>query len=165
MSDVEVVLPTVEHTAALGAAVGRLCAAGDVVALVGDLGAGKTQFVRGLAQGMGIDPRHVSSPTFVIAHEYESADAERVLVHIDAYRLNSGEELAAMGYAGAGGDLPEGAVLAIEWADRVAGALPADRLDIVLEHADAGRRATIRGEGRWSARIMELETALKEVQP
>jgi tRNA threonylcarbamoyladenosine biosynthesis protein TsaE len=149
---------SIEQTVALASAVGERCRAGDVVALSGELGAGKTQFVRGLACGMGIDPGRVSSPTFVIAQEYEAGDAAGVvLVHIDAYRLHSGEELASLGWAGEGGDLRAGAVLAVEWADRVLDALGPDRLEVRLEHAPDGRRITLTGHGDWSARMIALK--------
>lgn len=147
---------SMEQTLALGAAVGRVCRAGDVVALIGELGAGKTQFVRGMAQGMGLDPRQVSSPTFVIAQEYADDDERRVLVHIDAYRLHSGDELASLGWSGAGGDLPEDAVLAVEWADRVADALGGDRLEVRIDHAPGGRKLTLTPYGTWLARMIPL---------
>lgn len=147
---------SVERTLALGAAVGRLCEAGDVVALIGELGAGKTQFVRGMAEGMGIDNRQVSSPTFVIAQEYAGDDQTRVLVHIDAYRLHGGDELSSLGWAGAGGDLPEGAVSVIEWADRVTDALGEDRLEVRIAHAPHGRELTFTPFGRWITRMIPL---------
>lgn len=144
------------ETLAIGAAVGELCQAGDVVALSGELGAGKTQFVRGMARGLGVDPRHVSSPTFVIAQEYESADHALVMVHIDAYRLTDGRELASLGWAG-DGDLPDGAVLAIEWADRVMDTLGANRLEVAMAHHPAGRRITLRPLGSWVERMIDLQ--------
>lgn len=147
---------SVEETMSHGAAVGRLCRPGDVVALRGELGAGKTQFVRGMAEGMGLDPRQVSSPTFVLAQEYLSDDEVSVLVHIDAYRLHSGDELESLGWAGTGGDLPEGAVLAVEWADRVIDVLPEDRLEVTIEHVPGGRKLSLKAFGTWIARIMEL---------
>src|SRR5690606_14193324 len=90
-------------TTSIGAAIGRLAKQGDIIALQGELGAGKTQFVRGLAMGMGIDPRSVSSPTFVFVQEYEPEDPEAlVLVHIDAYRLQGPSDLAGIGWGDAG---------------------------------------------------------------
>lgn len=148
---------SVDQTLAVGAAVGRLCRPGDVVALIGELGAGKTQFVRGMASGMGLDPRQVSSPTFVLAQEYVSADESRVLVHIDAYRLRGGDELSSLGWVGLGGDLPDGAVLAIEWADRVAEALGEDRLEVQIVHTPSGRRLTLRPHGAWVARMRMID--------
>jgi tRNA threonylcarbamoyladenosine biosynthesis protein TsaE len=109
----------------------RLAAAlgppGLVVALAGPLGAGKTVFVRGLAEGLGIDPGTVRSPSFVIAVEHEGAG--RRLVHVDLYRIAWEEELEE---AGAREWLAAGALVAVEWADRFPGLLPADRLEVTL---------------------------------
>jgi len=97
-----------------------------VVALVGPLGAGKTVFVQGLAQGLGVDPDEVSSPTFAIASEYPLAGGRR-LVHADLYRVRSEAELDATGFRDL---LAPDVVLAVEWADRFPGALPGDRLEL-----------------------------------
>lgn len=119
-------------THALGARLGRLLAPGDVVALVGDLGAGKTQLVRGACAGAGVRPEDVSSPSFAIVATY----AGRIPVHhADLYRIADEDELYATGF----GDLVggEGALL-VEWADRIPAALPAEKLTIRLAH-DARR--------------------------
>ena len=97
-----------------------------MVALVGPLGAGKTAFVQGLAQGLGVDPDEVSSPTFVIASEYPAAGGLR-LVHADLYRVESEAELETAGFRDL---LAPDVVLAIEWADRFPDALPPDRLEV-----------------------------------
>jgi tRNA threonylcarbamoyladenosine biosynthesis protein TsaE len=103
-------------------------ARGLVVALVGPLGAGKTVFVKGLADGLGLDSTHVASPTFVIASEYTSAEGRR-LAHVDCYRVESVAELEGAGFL----DLLEpGVLVAVEWADRFPGALPADHLEVAL---------------------------------
>lgn len=132
----------------------RLCG-GALIALRGDLGAGKTCFVRGLARGLGIDPRGVSSPTFVIMHEYESAlrDGPRVLIHIDAYRLHGGGELDAIGWD----ELLErrDAIIALEWPERVSEALPADRIDVTIEHR-GGEDRFIRIEAVGAAALDDL---------
>ena len=112
-----------------------------VIALHGPLGAGKTCFVRGLAEGLGIDPSEVSSPTFVLWHEYGPGGA---LVHVDAYRVADGAELEAIGFEERleAGD----AVFAIEWAERIEDLLPEDRIDVRLEHTGVDmRRVTISG--------------------
>ena len=87
----QVLLPDAQATLDLGKRLGALLREGDVVALVGALGAGKTHLVRGVAQGMGLDPQQVSSPTFVLMQEYspedDAASGALTLVHIDAYRL------------------------------------------------------------------------------
>jgi tRNA threonylcarbamoyl adenosine modification protein YjeE len=149
-----------DQTIALGEALGRALLPGDLLALHGDLGAGKTRLVRGIARGAGADPARVSSPTFVIMQEYPCAcDAPiRTLVHVDAYRLHSPDELETIGWDRIARELetrrPVAAV--IEWAERIDAALPRDngRLDIRLEHADAegSRRVTIEGDDAWRAR-------------
>ena len=131
---------TVEDTEALGHRLGRLAAAGDVIALVGDLGAGKTAFVRGLAAGLDVPAHMVASPTFIMIAEY----AGRLpLFHIDLYRLDVGSaDVAALDeYVYGPG------VTAIEWSDRLpAGALEAG-LTVRIEYADPGRRLTFEGLG------------------
>ena len=112
------------ETMALGRDLGRRLAAGAVVMLDGPLGAGKTAFVRGLAQGLGCDPDDVSSPTFTIVQEYRGAVT---LQHVDLYRLSPPEvdDLALE-------DLLDGAVMAVEWPDRWRSA-PADATRIRFE--------------------------------
>lgn len=153
--------PTPERTRAIAVAVARLAKPGDLIGLVGELGAGKTHFVRGLAEGLGIDPDHVSSPTFVLMQEYEPGEstAGSVLVHVDAYRLRDPAELATLGWGDVGEALRENAVVAVEWADHVRDAMGADWLEIALEHADAGRRLTLTPHGDWAARIEMLEVS------
>jgi tRNA threonylcarbamoyladenosine biosynthesis protein TsaE len=101
-----------------------------LLALEGALGSGKTLFTKGLAEGLGIDPSQVASPTFVIASEYPPGGARgRGLAHVDLYRVEREEDLEAAGFL----DLLEpGAVIAVEWADRFPGALPADRLAVAI---------------------------------
>ncbi len=121
-----------EQTCRLASSFAPLLVAGDVVALIGDLGAGKTTFVRGLAEAMGIDPQSVSSPTFVIMHEYESPDG-RLLVHMDAYRVGDDSEIDALGWD----DLvaARDAVIVVEWPERIANRLPSDLISIRILHA------------------------------
>lgn len=119
---------------------------GEVVALEGPLGSGKTCFVRGLAAGLGLDPASVSSPTFMICQEYESKDAAArlALMHIDAYRLAGADELESIGWS----EMLEArdAVIAVEWPSRIAKALPVDRIEVAFEHAgEHSRRLTIHG--------------------
>jgi tRNA threonylcarbamoyladenosine biosynthesis protein TsaE len=118
------------RTTTLAATLAGCLQGGDVVALDGPLGAGKTCFVRGLAAGLGIDANQVSSPTFVLMHEYEGGRLP--LVHVDAYRLEDADELAGIGWAELMAD--NEAIVAIEWASRVAGALPARRITVHLTH-------------------------------
>ena len=152
-------------TAAIGSAVARLAQQGDIIALQGELGAGKTQFVRGLATGMGIDPRSVSSPTFVFVQEYEPDDPEAlVLVHIDAYRLQGPGDLAGIGWGDAGEDLRHQAVVAIEWADLITPALGDDWLDVRIAHAQKGRDITIEPHGKWMQRMDTLVRECAELK-
>jgi tRNA threonylcarbamoyladenosine biosynthesis protein TsaE len=125
-----------EETAALGRALGSVLAPGDAVGLVGDLGAGKTVFVRGVAAGVGIAPEVVRSPTFVILVRLEGGRVP--LHHVDAYRLAGAEALVDLGIDVV---LDPAAATLVEWAPRVAAALPADRLDIEIAHAGQDRRS------------------------
>lgn len=154
-------LPAPEATAALGQALGRLCRAGDVLALEGELGAGKTSLVRGIAAGLGVDVAAVSSPTFVRMVEHEPApDAQGPwLVHVDAYRMGGPEELEEMGW---GPDLLGESVVAVEWASRVRAALPDDLLDVELSHAaGGGRTLRLTGVGAWAERLARGAAALR----
>lgn len=161
----EIETSSAEQTAQVGEAVGRCCAAGDIIALQGELGAGKTQLVRGMAQGMGLNPQHVSSPTFVMAQEYEPADAEDdrpILVHIDAYRIHSDEELASIGWHGHGEELREGAIVAVEWAKLIQPALGDDLLWLEIEHAPQGRRLLLSAQGAWRDKMGLLSKSLRD---
>jgi tRNA threonylcarbamoyladenosine biosynthesis protein TsaE len=126
------------ETFRLGARLGALLQPGDVVALVGELGAGKTQLVRGTCEGAGVPASEVSSPSFAIVATYHGAKLP--LHHADLYRIGDEDELYATGFFDlVGGD---GAIL-VEWADRVPGALPSERLEIVLSHVDDAPDARI----------------------
>lgn len=119
-------------------------AGGGVVGLVGPLGAGKTVFAKGLAEGLGIDPALLASPTFVIAGELpvppQAPDAPHALVdrlvHADFYRVAAPLELAMAGLADW---LAPGTLLLAEWADRFPGELPDDRIEVQLEPSESGR--------------------------
>lgn len=117
------------YTQALARGLASLLIPGDVIRLEGELGAGKTTFVRGLARGLGLDTRAVSSPTFVVINQYPAAKpGAPELVHADAYRLHSAEDLDSVGWErfiepGATRARPS-CILAIEWPERIAGALP-----------------------------------------
>jgi tRNA threonylcarbamoyladenosine biosynthesis protein TsaE len=124
------------ETEALGAALGRLMQPGDVLALVGDLGAGKTCLARGVARGLGIDEA-VTSPTFILVAEYSSA-AGFPLYHADCYRLEQAEaEAQAIGLDEL---LLDEGVAIVEWAERIEPLLPADHLRITLITLDDTRR-------------------------
>lgn len=103
---------------------------GGVIALTGDLGAGKTAFVRGLARGLGYEGE-VSSPTFAIVHEY--VGGRLPLYHFDMYRVSGWEDLYSTGFF----DYMETpSVLAVEWSENIASALPEDRLDVEIRRGD-----------------------------
>ena len=125
------------ETTAMGEALGRAIKAGDVVLLHGDLGAGKTAFVRGLARGIGANPEDVSSPTFTIVQEY--AGESMTLYHVDLYRLEAAE-IDDLGLE----DLIAGdGVVAIEWAERWRGR-PDDVTEVrITESGDERRRIEI----------------------
>ncbi len=117
-----------------------LDAAGLVIGLNGPLGAGKTAFVKGLAQGLGLEPAQVASPTFVIASEYATPAGLR-LAHLDCLRVESEAELESAGFLDL---LVPGVVLAVEWSDRFANAMPADRLELRLTRSVSPDAATRR---------------------
>jgi tRNA threonylcarbamoyladenosine biosynthesis protein TsaE len=123
---------------ALGAALVRQSEAGLVVALDGELGAGKTVFVKGLAEGLGLSSDQVSSPTFVLAQQYlgPASGAHRIsLHHIDLYRIEHEAELDGFGFDEL---LDPPHVAAVEWSSRFPAALPADRLTVRIDReADA----------------------------
>lgn len=167
-STIKLVSHSVEQTVAIAAAVGQVAKAGDLIGLIGELGAGKTQFVRGLAEGLGITPRKVSSPTFVFLQEYladEEAPDALVLAHIDAYRLAGEDDLQSIGWEGHAEELRSGAVLAVEWADRICDAMGADWLQVSLEHADDSRVITLSPQGSWLDRMPGLQCHLDQLTP
>lgn len=138
-----------DETVAVGRALGARAEPGDVLALAGGLGAGKTVFVKGLAQGLGVDPSaEVTSPTFVLITEYAG---RLMLYHVDAYRLKGAADWAALG---ADEVLFGEGVCVIEWADRVADCLPAERLDVAFAiEGEWTRRITLRTAApRWASR-------------
>ncbi len=142
---------SLEQTLELGRTLGSIVKPGDVIGLVGSPGAGKTQLVRGLAEGIDADPRLVSSPTFVLACEYEG---RHTLIHIDAYRIESLSDLESIGWES---QRFVDVVTVIEWADRIADHLPGDCLMIELEHLDeARRRITMCASGSWAERIVPI---------
>jgi len=142
-----------EQTRRIGMRLGGLLHRSDLICLQGDLGAGKTTFVQGLAQGWGsLDA--VSSPTFVLVNEYSRPD-ESQLFHMDAYRLESAAEAAELDLDSM---LARGALI-VEWADRVVSVLPDERLWVQLEYrAEEQRQMGFRAKGpRYDALLAELQ--------
>jgi tRNA threonylcarbamoyladenosine biosynthesis protein TsaE len=140
-----------EQTEALGAALGAVLRAGDIVLLTGDLGAGKTQFTKGIAQALGVQEA-VTSPTFNLVLEYGTANGG-VLRHFDLYRLEDADELVDIDYFG----LVEGeAISVVEWGDKFSEALPLDYLLVAfaLGEGDA-RRLGLAAAGTRGAQLLE----------
>ncbi len=134
------------ETAAVGRQLASELAPGAVVLLTGDLGAGKTAFVRGLAEGLGIDPAQVSSPTFTLVQEYRHG--RLLLRHVDLYRLTPGDTSDL----GLDDMVEEGGVVAVEWPDRWRRP-PADAVEVHLEAGqDDERTITIRVPAAYSDR-------------
>ncbi|HLK88418.1 MAG TPA: tRNA (adenosine(37)-N6)-threonylcarbamoyltransferase complex ATPase subunit type 1 TsaE [Polyangia bacterium] len=135
---------------AIGERLGRALQAGDVLALVGPLGAGKTTFVQGVARGLEVPPeRHVASPTFALVNEHPG----RVpLVHADLYRINDPRELDELGLV----DAFDRAAVAIEWLDRFPEAAPGDRLTIeIAVAAEGGRTLELRATGNRASGLID----------
>ena len=130
-----------EETENLAARLAQNLTPGTVLAFTGDLGAGKTAFVRGMARGMGLSCR-VSSPTFTIVNEYLG---DRELIHFDMYRLKSSDELFDIGWEDY---LARGAVCAVEWSENVSDAFFGDEIRVTIDKLGADeRRITIREAG------------------
>jgi tRNA threonylcarbamoyladenosine biosynthesis protein TsaE len=147
-------LPDPDDTRTLGREIGAALFRGAVVALIGPLGAGKTQLVRAIAEGLGLtDSRAVTSPTFVLLQEYP---ARLTIYHFDAYRLPGPAAFADLGVE----EMLQGdGVCLIEWADRVDPCLPPDHLRITLEvTGESSRRATLEATGPDHARILSRLT-------
>lgn len=122
-----------EETQSLAERLGRLLGPGDVVTLSGEMGAGKTAFAQGLGVGLEVD-EPVSSPTFALVHEYKG----RLPVwHLDTYRVRSLDELIDLSWSDL---LRAGGVVLVEWPERIAAALPDERLDILLKYGAGDRR-------------------------
>jgi tRNA threonylcarbamoyladenosine biosynthesis protein TsaE len=138
---------------ALGERLGRILEVGDVVGLIGPLGAGKTTFAQGIARGLEVpSDRHVASPTFALVNQHPG----RVpFLHADLYRINEPAEIAELGLA----EAYDHTAAAIEWLDRFPGAAPDDRLEVVITPdspsglSTGARRIAATGTGPRSARV------------
>lgn len=137
-------------TEAAGARLAALVRGGDAIALVGELGAGKTTFTAGLVAALGGAGAH--SPTFALVHQY--TDGRLIVWHADLYRLEREAELAELGLDEAFGD--RRGIVIVEWADKFA-VMPADHLRVELRHTDGGRALVATGTG---ARGRELAIGL-----
>ena len=156
-----------EETRAVGRAIGALLEPGDVVLLDGQLGAGKTVFAKGVAEGLGVEDT-VVSPTFTLAREYRG---RLRLLHVDVYRLDQVQEFLDLGLEDLAGD---DAVTVVEWGEAVAAELPVEHLEVRLAMAgrsgpdgagalepDHEREVTLRFRGpRWHRRADAVRAAL-----
>jgi len=140
-----------KETVGVGERLGTCLTAGDVVALTGELGSGKTWFTKGIALGLGIGPDTViTSPSFSLVNEY---DCGHVFYHMDLYRLEDLSEVLSVGLEEY---LHGGGIVVIEWADRCPEILPDIRVDVQLEIVDDHRRdITISGQGPRAVEIIE----------
>jgi tRNA threonylcarbamoyladenosine biosynthesis protein TsaE len=130
---------SVEQTQSIAADLARTLQAGAVLALHGDLGAGKTQFVRGLLEGLGGNPRTVSSPTYVLLNIYPTG--RLTLYHLDAYRIAAPSDFDSVGFTEL---LEQGGIVAVEWPSKIAELLPKSAIHIHIEPLDENsRRITI----------------------
>lgn len=144
------------QTVRIGRRVGRLLRAGDVVALIGELGSGKTTLTRGIALGCGFrEPDRVASPTFVIEHVYAG---RLVVYHIDAWRLRAAEDLLALSW-----EECEDGVRVVEWAEKVSSLFPRDhlRIELSIEGPEA-RAIALVPLGRRSGEVVR---ALRDSMP
>jgi tRNA threonylcarbamoyladenosine biosynthesis protein TsaE len=141
---------SVEETRALGEALGRVLQDGDFVGLVGELGAGKTEFARGIASGAGVPEEEVASPSFAIVHAYRGRIP---LCHADLYRLTGADDLYGTGYH----ELRDGpGAMMVEWLDRFPAAAPPDGLTVRIdEPAEGQRELHVRGSGPRSDQLLQ----------
>jgi len=119
---------SVADTERLAGELAKTLTGGECIALHGDLGAGKTQFVRGLLTGLGGDPRDVSSPTYVLLNIYNTGRLS--LFHLDAYRVAGVDDFESIGF---GELLEQGGVVVVEWASRVSGLIPKNAIQVTIE--------------------------------
>ena len=149
--------PTADDTRAIGRATASLLRAGDVVALGGELGAGKTTLVQGAAAALGVD-QPVLSPTFTLVREYRGS---LPIFHLDVYRLNRLQDVLDLGFE----EMTDaGGVTFVEWGDAIEALLPESHLQIALRIEDGSdeRWITVDAEGpTWTERWERLESALE----
>jgi tRNA threonylcarbamoyladenosine biosynthesis protein TsaE len=142
------VLRSPRQTHRLGRYLGKFLKGGDIVALFGDVGTGKTTLVKGIADGLLAEPTAVSSPTFTLIHEYRG---RLRLIHTDLYRLTA----AQLEDTGLNEYFDDRCVTVIEWADRWTHGLPPDRLEVRLSHDNPGtRRAVLTAGGLSAGRLL-----------
>ena len=133
-------------TLALGQLMATTLTGGSVLALMGELGSGKTQFTKGVGIGLGVSEEHITSPTFTLIQEYPT---DFPLIHVDLYRLETQADVQSLGLSEY---FQEPYIVIIEWADRMKDALPADHLRLEFSHGEqqGTRLVTIQGMGSKS---------------
>lgn len=150
-----------EDTKQFAATLSSVLQTRDVVLLSGDLGAGKTQFVQGVARGFGIDEKAVTSPTFNILLSYYGKDGS-ALHHFDLYRLDTPEELEDIGYFET---IENGGVVFIEWAEKFPEEMPDDYLEITITvYDDQSRYIAVSAQGNRSCELLRAWTKDTESQ-
>jgi tRNA threonylcarbamoyladenosine biosynthesis protein TsaE len=149
----DVTLVSSRETDLFGRTIGTVLRGGDVLTLIGELGAGKTALVRGIVAGLGGSASAVSSPTFMLMHEYQG---RLPLIHLDLYRLSHPAEAEGIGLSAC---FSGETATAIEWADRFPELLPADRLDVELIHRTRTTRMA-----RLKARGAEARSLLMRIR-
>lgn len=151
----KIVSKTEKSTRDLGELIARQLKVGDIICLIGDLGAGKTTFVKGMAAGLDLDPMEVSSPTFVLMNVYEG---RLPLFHFDLYRLN---EISEMNQLGLDEYLFGDGVAVLEWAERLGSLMPEEYLKITLDHCDEGRSIALEAHGqRYKDLVHQLDSEM-----
>jgi len=155
----EIISTSAVETRRLGEQLGRLLRRGQVVALIGELGAGKTCLTQGIASGLGVE-RPVTSPTFIIVNEYRTADGE-TFCHVDCFRFpaDGAPEALAMGMDEMMG---EDAICVVEWADRIEPLLPPDHLRVTLTYVNH-RTRRLRFEGH-DGQSLPLVNSLRDLR-
>ncbi len=130
---------SVADTERIAGELARTLKGGECIALHGDLGAGKTQFARGLVRGLGGDARGVSSPTYVLLHVYETPSL--TVYHLDAYRVHGADDFEQIGFEEL---LDQGGVVIVEWASRVSELIPNVHIDVTIESlSETERKITV----------------------
>ena len=147
-------LATEAETTALAARIARVAQAGDVISLHGELGSGKTSFARGFIRALGRGDEEVPSPTFTLVEIYEFSEIVPAVWHFDLYRLAKSEDVYELGFEEALG----GAILLIEWPERLGPLLPRERLDVELTAGSSAtaRRVRLHGSRGWARRLAGL---------
>jgi tRNA threonylcarbamoyladenosine biosynthesis protein TsaE len=155
---IEIISVSAQNTYDIAKSVGERLSEGDVLALSGELGSGKTCFTGGLARGLGVNEKYqITSPTFTLINEYP---ARCKLYHFDVYRLNSYSEFEDLGYEEY---LCGGGVVVIEWAEKIAQILPVETIFINFEYLDENKRKIIVKGSQNRLKELKIDTKMEVV--